>query len=787
MVQQFSSRAWIVLRAALAVASFFAISCASTADKDDGGGGLPSARLPDATLYTYDSGTIAILGDAGTGQLVLGDGGIVTSVTISPANPTVTVAIVDGSVTSAPTVQFSAVDQSGSEVQVGWTLDQAQLGSISGTGEFTPSGETGGTANIIAGFGSSTAQTTLTVIIQRTQNGSAGPVDLGGSGGYGGVGGEGPGGPATATDIATLQQTPKADPTLAFLYPYDGTVWPRGLLAPLLQWSQGPSKASAIALHLQSKTYIYDGTFGRPAALASGAPFVRHPIPQDVWVQAVESTAGSDALSVRVTLAAQGAAVGPISETWIIAPGLLQGTVYYESYFTQLVTNAQFNFPDGGTVEGGAALLAIKPGDTGPHVVAGTNTDCRGCHSVAAKGGSLITQDTNYAVTSLYTLPLATETQLPLHDILAFAGLSPDGTLALTNTAGFPAINPDTKVELYHVGANPTVAAASGLPSNIGGATPSFSPDGTHVAFTHVSGNAGSLSGDGSHVLAMDFDPTGLAFTNPRYVFSLAEVDAGCCKCLGYPSFMPSNDSLLVEVQLSPCSTAVGGSYIGNSNVEGEIWWSDTAAGTQHRLDALNGYLPDGTSYLPADTNTNTMANPPAVFDDTKLNYQPGVGPAPSGGYAWVIFTSRRRYGNVATIAPFASDPRNAAFPYDPRTQITTKKLWMAAIDLNAKPGTDPSHPAFYLPAQELMAGNARGDWVLDPCKADGQSCTMGDQCCGGYCESAGIDGGLICASQIASCAQIGDKCSVSSDCCNSSAQCINSICSIIAPPVRAR
>ncbi len=36
--------------------------------------------------------------------------------------------------------------------------------------------------------------------------------------------------------------------------------------------------------------------------------------------------------------------------------------------------------------------------------------------------------------------------------------------------------------------------------------------------------------------------------------------------------------------------------------------------------------------------------------------------------------------------------------------------------------------------AQELLAGNARGFWVVDPCHNDGTSCETGDECCGGYC-----------------------------------------------------
>jgi len=35
--------------------------------------------------------------------------------------------------------------------------------------------------------------------------------------------------------------------------------------------------------------------------------------------------------------------------------------------------------------------------------------------------------------------------------------------------------------------------------------------------------------------------------------------------------------------------------------------------------------------------------------DDSTLQYEPTVAPIVAGGYAWVVFTSRRLYGNVAT------------------------------------------------------------------------------------------------------------------------------------------
>jgi len=164
--------------------------------------------------------------------------------------------------------------------------------------------------------------------------------------------------------------------------------------------------------------------------------------------------------------------------------------------------------------------------------------------------------------------------------------------------------------------------------------------------------------------------------------------------------------------------------------------------------------------------------------NDTTLQYEPTVNPVASGGYAWVVFTSRRLYGNVATQDPFLSDPRN----YDATLSVTTKKLWVAAIDLNAPAGTDPSHPAFYLPAQELYACNSRGYWVVDPCEPNGTSCLTGDQCCSGACVAS--EAGLACGALAQGCSALSNKCSSSTDCCNTSSgvECIDGFCAQPSP-----
>ena len=163
------------------------------------------------------------------------------------------------------------------------------------------------------------------------------------------------------------------------------------------------------------------------------------------------------------------------------------------------------------------------------------------------------------------------------------------------------------------------------------------------------------------------------------------------------------------------------------------------------------------------------------------MNYEPTVNPVASGGYVGRLHepahVRQRR-----DIDPYSSDPRG----YDYKTEATPKKLWVAAIDLNATPGTEPSHPAFYLPGQELFAGNSRGYWVVDPCKADGETCQSGDECCNGYCNPSDA-GGFVCGSMTTTsggCSSLGNHCSMASDCCGAAQgiACIDGFCAQPSP-----
>jgi hypothetical protein len=156
---------------------------------------------------------------------------------------------------------------------------------------------------------------------------------------------------------------------------------------------------------------------------------------------------------------------------------------------------------------------------------------------------------------------------------------------------------------------------------------------------------------------------------------------------------------------------------------------------------------------------------------DKGLNYEPTFNPVAAGGYFWVVFVSERTYGNRLTTTN--SKACDATF-----SNCRHKQLWVAAIDASPTPGKDPSHPAFWLPGQDLDDQNMRGYWSLDVCRKLGESCEAGFECCDGTCK-ADASGAKVCMKPPpGACASVGDKCTVSSDCCSAvGVECIGGVC----------
>jgi hypothetical protein len=768
------------------------------------------------------------LGEGGFGPGGNNDGGpLQGAFDVQPsALSTVTVAIGQ----TMPTVPFTAT-LNGQPVAVAWSVDRGDIGGIPGgpspTAAFAPKGTTGGLVSIVAGLNGKTVTRQVLVKLTGTQNGAnaANPAEAGqipanvaalkAGGGVGGVGGEGLGGAVTdAATIAALAAPPANNgiaQKLALLYPYDKTVWPRGMLAPLLMWSWTLADADAIKIELKttSGSFTWSGTFGRPPILtATSGAFIRHPIPQDVWTAATNSAGGPtsdgkpDKLTMTLTVAKAGAAYGPITQTWPVAPARLSGSVYYNSYGTQLVKNWVVLDSAGHSI--GAAILGVRSGDLGPKLVVGKNSPvnaqnnpsddsgCRVCHVVASRGRWLLTQSEQGTPgdgrSFLYDLTApdvqASVQQVPQEGVFTWAGMTGDGSYALTNTVNPSSSNPGITnssagsaiSSFWKFGAAPTAATTSGLPAGASAGYPAYSPDDKMMTYVDVAGSTQDVKGP---LMIAGYNPTTQAFTAPQNVHTPA---AG--QRVGFPVFLPDNSGVVFETEVR---TSLSDSVMVTRNgARSELWWVKTAGGAATRLDTLNGksgaapYIPVGANNhgIPGATDPRSSYSE-VGFDDTTLAYEPTVLPIVSGGYAWVVFTSRRLYGNQLTSVPWQSWPPD----YDTTdlAKATTKKLWVAAIDLNAPAGSDPSHPGFYLPAQEILAGNSRGFWVLDPCKADGQTCESGDQCCNGYCGGNGAGGALVCSNVPPNnnCAGAQDKCVTANDCCDKSNQCINGFCAV--------
>ena len=765
-----------------------AFACSSKSPPQSGvtpGGTAGSTGSAGSTAGDGTAGAF-ILVDAGSDP----DGGnAVSDLTIMPANPVLQVTVANGVVTSVSggadakgTLGFTA-NTGGSAVPAKWSIDRGELGTLGvSDGSFVPNGSFSGVAVLTALYGKATATTKLTIKLNITQNGGSWDPTTAkpGVGGIGGVGGEAPGGPvtdATRTRFVTPGKKPASAAEFGLLYPYDGTVWPRAMLAPLLQWQTTHTKTVAVFVHLSQANYDFQGFY-------AGTDVVREHIDQKAWAAATNGN-GGDPLHVEVSIADASAVYGPVAQDWIIAPGQLKGTVYYNSYATTLA-----NQVPGKDALSPAAILAIKPGRSDPELaLPGAKDQCIVCHTVSDDGSTLFAQvatipddDNDYKDGASYDLTKggaviksytgsASDGSSNNRKFL-WSGLSKDGSYALQSNA--PTQEKYAGKPSIFRRDNGSAEVAAGLDGQITKiATPAFSRDGKHVAFNYYEGTLDPGGGEGATLDMMDFAcgaPANAAAGAPgcsSYTFSNLVRLFTSEGTPGWPAWLPDSSGIVFQNNIS---VGPGGNPFATwKEAKTQIWFvgAPSAAAktpTPIAMNALNGDDDQGQSILPVATGV-TLHD-----DDDMMNYEPTVNPIVSGGYAWVVFTSRRMYGNIAQGDPYDPSHGTVAIP---------KKLWVAAVDLNWKPGKDPSHPAFYLPGQELAAGNMRGYWVVDPCQTDGNSCETGDECCSGYCRPD--EGGkLVCGGKPAGCAREFEKCSSASDCCalpGTNVSCINGFC----------
>jgi hypothetical protein len=734
----------LALVAVLVVVAAWAVACGSngggstfspapTSTVTDAGG-PPPPLVDSGPSFTFDAGSPVLL--------------------VSPAGSTL---VVTG---PGATQQFKAVLQgTTTPIAASWSVDLPLVGSIDQNGLFTASGRLGGVVTVSAATASAHGATTMTVDLQIVDD----AIDAG------------------AGVVAALRDGGTADPGFSWLYPYDQTVFPRELVPPTLQWGGEP--ASYVRVHVKSSTLDYEAFFG-PSSPARAA------LSAAAWTTITESAAPGDPLKIEATKMSASGVTGPATETWTVAQGSLKGTVYYNTYDSPLAY-------------GNGAVMRIKPGESA-QVLLGGPTGCHVCHSVSANGSTLVAMgadrdpapDAGYTGDDPYFYTLGASYDLTsdagmLHaepdPAFAFGALSPDGTSLLScgslagnfppNIPGLGAVgltdggSGDRPSHLYDPRSG-GVVAAPGFDGVVAHALmPAFAPNGQRIVFNHYDTGGG-------HSLAV-MDVASGKFSGLADVVDIEDAgppppdggEAGVPAFVGWPYFLPDSKTVVYNT-VNYGDYATWNSYGGEPDHYGDLFIVDVPSKIVTSLDALNGFM-GGKLYLPYGAA------------EAHLNYEPTVLPVAVGGYYWVVFTSRREYGNTITATNDPGHPTDAG-PFE-NHPATRKKLWVAAIDLNLVPGQDPSHPPFYLDGQEALAGNMRGFWALDPCVQTGTSCSSGDECCSGFCrQTAGTDGGqvLSCVPQPQGCSQEYEKCAAASDCCGVAQGyvCVNGYCAAPAP-----
>jgi len=327
----------------------------------------------------------------------------------------------------------------------------------------------------------------------------------------------------------------------------------------------------------------------------------------------------------------------------------------------------------------------------------------------------------------------------------------------------------------------PQAPALVGIPAGLTGVgmmVPSFSPDGKKLVFIDgdITGGAGWRKG----MSTFDFNAATKTFSNRKELRNTWPVGA----VMKWPAFEPDSKSIIFNNSTPGdycnCSTQYGNMAPTNYHgVPGQLWSIDSSAATPNAVPL-------------------TQANQGELAVDADKSYQATMLPTVAGGYRWAVFTSTRPYGNLLNVAGTSAENYSA-------------QVWIAAVDDSVSAGGDRSHPAFWLPNQNIQLpatnrkySNERAFWALDSCKPAAVSnatatstnlCQEAADCCGALTMPPTAACKLdfpVGSPAIRHCVQVagntcvpdGGACTTPNECCNfPTTICANSICIVPPPP----
>jgi hypothetical protein len=635
----------------------------------------------------------------------------------------------------------------------------------------------------------------------------------------------------SGVDPATVTKLKAGGPScvVAPAYPYDGTVFPGGLIAPPIMW-QGGADAAYVRMRYQSQDILnYEFAVGptNPGELR---------VPAADWAEITRRTQGTP---LEVTFSVkQGGAISTCTQKWTIAGGNMVGALYYNTYNEPTTggSGAVMRLTMGGpksdlylSYQGGAVagvpgiggLVGAIPG-------AGNSTPCTSCHSVSASGNTIAASTHDYVASRFDVGAYALgDTPQPMQrarlDGSAFGGLSPNGELMLKMgnpdcTGGadsfpraknnFPMVEGTSAAHLINT-VTGAVVPSTGLKAENYMWMPQFSADGRKVVFNHArpDGSGGTNRRD---LAVVDFDPATNTFSEPRIIAS----GQGPAPSLPYQPGSAGGVAIPAGVG---CQGPGGGGFGIPIPGTGDVGALPNGSCTGPCYPAWPFFTPDGRGVIYALTNEPDFMSAfpgrdkPALSElwyvdlqtqekvrldkankglkdaDALANYYPTVLPIQVGGYYWAFWTSRREFGH----RDLSGGP-NAVFAVSSgpsAREAFHKRIWVTAIQ---PPGAgefasgtlmDPSYPPFYLEGQG-DTGNVRAFAALNPCKQLGATCVTGVDCCTGFCTLNKASGQRTCSPERA-CAELNERCTTDANCCHVEGQemqnhCIGGYCGFL-------
>ena len=639
-----------------------------------------SQFIPDGGGGGDQDGTAG--GDASDDATSFGDD--VTSVSIVPSDPVIDV--VNGAVPAPIAFKATGKTSQGLTVPVTgtWSYDRFDVASMDQTGgALTATGFVGGVGNVTFTHKALSAKTTATVRLEMT----ADPQSI------------------DSAIKAKFSTASDPDAALALLYPYDKTVFPRGLTSPVVQWGGGAA------------TDVYHVTMTAPTASfetwTTAAPPSRYAMPVlpiDVWKKITDSTTGD--LKVAIQRYDGTKAYLAKTQTWTVAPANLTGTIYFWE-----VNNGN--------------VVRIQPGAAAPQsfLQKPSGATCVACHSVSKNGKTLVASF-NGGASPWGTFDTQTGASL----------FTSDTSQAATYASGFEAISPDGAFVLWRHWSDASFGSLGYLSlSTFNDATelaqlnpgvgfpahPTWSGDGKRIAFSVRTDGTG-LDFTTSTLWITDVDLVAKTFPNTKKIVD----NTATRTTTTYPAF--SADDQWLAFERSTQSRSRG--------AHGEIWLTKSDGSGQIALDNTNG--------VGAITQTDT-------------NFEPTFMPVAVGGYFWLVIVSERTYGNTLTdvdpttrhkqlwVTAIDATPQAGKDPSHPAFwlsgQDTGNQNMRGEWALSPCKALGVSCQAGY----ECCDGFCRGDDGGAPvcqkkpvgCVATGDKCTSAADCCaagatcvGGFC-----------------------------------------------------